>query len=195
MAVARDAHVAGDDADDFALGTELGFDGGKARIDLDAQRFGLLREPAAELAETDDVVAVIAHQRRHDEVRNADAADLRQIVEPVVAHFGRHRRAERFPIGDELVERDRIDDGAGKNMRADLRALLDDADGGLAARCLRELLQADRGGEPGWPCADDHDVELHAFARVAHGARLCVARICTVNGGGERELDARLSFA
>ena len=32
------------------FGTELGFGGGEARIDLDAERFGLLREPAAELA-------------------------------------------------------------------------------------------------------------------------------------------------
>ena len=80
-------------------------------------------------------------------------------------------------------------------MRADLGAFLDDADGGLAARFLRELLQADRGGEAGRPRAHDHDIELHAFARVAHGPRLCVARICTVNGGAKRRIGPGLSFA
>ena len=54
-------------------------------------------------------------------------------------------------------------------MRADLGALLDhhDAEFGI------ELLEADRGREPGRPGADDHDVELHRLAggqiSVAHG--------------------------
>ena len=45
-------------------------------------------------------------------------------------------------------------------MRADLRALLDHDDAELGV----ELLQADRGGEPGGPGADDHDVEFHRLA-------------------------------
>ena len=42
---------------------------GEARIDFDAERLRLGRQPAADIAERDDVVAVVAHQRRHHEVR------------------------------------------------------------------------------------------------------------------------------
>ena len=45
-------------------------------------------------------------------------------------------------------------------MRADLGALLDHHDGDVG----RELLQPDRGGEPGRAGADDHHVEFHRLA-------------------------------
>ena len=47
--------------------------GGEARIDLDAERFRLLRQPAADVAERDDEIAVIAHQRRHQQIRQPHA--------------------------------------------------------------------------------------------------------------------------
>ena len=47
--------------------------------------------------------------------------------------------------GSEPVEADRVDDGAGEDVRADLRALLDHDDRDLGAFLGRELLQADRG--------------------------------------------------
>ena len=54
-------------------------------------------------------------------------------------------------------------------MGADLGALFDHDDAEIGI----ELLEADRGGEPGRPGADDHDVELHRLAGgqigVAHG--------------------------
>ena len=165
------------------LRTELGFDGGKARIDLDAKRFGLLREPAAELAQADDVVAVIAHQRRHDEVaergRRPTSSDNRS-----------GRRATSVDTGAPSAFQSGISSlSAIGSMTAPERICAPTSEpfsmtqtDDLAAGGLRELFQADRGGEPGRPCAHDHDVELHALARVAHGRRLCVARICTVNG-------------
>jgi hypothetical protein len=48
-AVAADAHVAGGDAAHGALVVVQHFGAGEAGIDLDAERFGLLAEPAAEL--------------------------------------------------------------------------------------------------------------------------------------------------
>ena len=60
-------------------------------------------------------------------------------------------------------------------MRADLRALLEDADGELALALGGELAQPDRGGEAGRPGADDHHVELHAFA--CHDSQLTSGRI------------------
>ena len=86
-AVAGDAHVAGDDALDLAVRPEHRVGDGDARIDLDAKRLGLLAEPAAQAAEAADIAAVIAHQRRHQKGREADAAVLGEIVEAVLAHF------------------------------------------------------------------------------------------------------------
>src|SRR6185312_4289879 len=75
------------------------------------------------------------------------------------------RRLERMavllsPAGQEPVDADRVDDGARKDMRADLRALFQHDDGKLRI----DLLQPDRGGEARRPRADDDHVEFHAFA-------------------------------
>src|SRR5215469_3666447 len=83
MAVAANTEIAGDDALDLALVAIRDFRGRKARIDLDTERFGLRRQPATDIAETNDVIAVIVHQRRHDEVGNADAARMSEIVEAI----------------------------------------------------------------------------------------------------------------
>ena len=71
LAVAADAHVARRDADHGVVLVVKHFAGGKARIHLDAELGCLLAEPDAQRAEADDVVAVIAHQRRHEDVRQA----------------------------------------------------------------------------------------------------------------------------
>ena len=52
-----------------------------------------------------------------------------------------------FQSGMSSFERARIDDRAGQDVRADLRALFEHADGDFARRARRELLQADRRGE------------------------------------------------
>src|SRR3979490_1880281 len=70
-------------------------------------------------------------------------------------------------------------------MRADLGAFLDDADAGLGARILRELLQADCRREPGRARADDHDVEFHTFARVAHAGSYAARRFHRSMAGRE----------
>ncbi len=72
MAVLADPHIAGGDAGDRIV-LEQDFRGGEARIDFDAQSFGLFREIAADVAERSDVIAVIAHQRRHQGERQAQA--------------------------------------------------------------------------------------------------------------------------
>ena len=65
LAVLADAHHAGDHAPDRAVLAVEHFGTGEARIDLDAQAFRLLRQPAADIAERDGIVAVIVHERRH----------------------------------------------------------------------------------------------------------------------------------
>ena len=82
-AVAADPHVAGGDAGDRAAVVEERLGGGEAGEDLDAQRLGLGRQPAADIAERGDVGAVVAHQRRQQEVRQAHRTGRPQPQEAV----------------------------------------------------------------------------------------------------------------
>ena len=173
LAVLAHAHVAGRDTEHLAVGAEQNLGRREAGIDLDAKAFGGAAEPAADLAERDDEVAVIAHQRRHHEIRQTQRARRAEIIEAVVGDLRLDRRVLLAPIGQELVEPDRIDHGAGEDVSADLGALLDHDDGDVG----RELLEPDRRRQPGRTGADDDDVELHRFARrqlVGHsGIPLC----------------------
>ena len=127
LAVLADPHVAGGDADDGIV-LEQEFGRGKARIDLDAERFGLLRQIAADIAERDDEIAVIAHQRRHQSKRQPQRARRPEHVEAVRRDRGLDRGVLAAPFRNEAVEPDRIDHRAGQNMGADLGALLDHDD-------------------------------------------------------------------
>ena len=160
LAVTADAHVAGRDAGDRAVVVEhLG--GGEARINLDAERFRLGGEPAADLAERDDEVAVVVHQRRHHEIRQPQRARRAEPIEAVLGDRGLDRRVLAAPLRQQAIEADRVDHRAGENVSADLRALLDHDDGRLG----RDLLEADRGGKACRPGADDHDIEFHRLPR------------------------------
>ncbi len=83
-AVLGHAHVAGDDTLDGAVLADDGFGDGDTGIDFHAQGFGLLAEPAAERAEAAGVAAVIVHQRRHEDIGDADAAGLPEIIEAIL---------------------------------------------------------------------------------------------------------------
>ncbi len=121
---------------------------------------GLGREPAADVGHRDDVVAVVRHQLRHRPVRDADLAALTEQVEAVLGDRRGDRCAALAPVGQERVEAARVKDGTGKDVGADLGALLQHDHGALGV----ELFQPDRGGQPGGAGADDDDVVLHGFA-------------------------------
>ncbi len=148
--VPADAHIAGGDATHPPGLVVQYLGGGEAGIDLDPQFLGLARQPAAQIAEADDVIAVIVHLRRSRQPQRAGFGQVKKTV------FGRRRvegRPAVPPIRDELVQRTRLEYRAGQDMRADLGALLDDADGKLAAGSGGELLQTDRRGETLHPLA------------------------------------------
>ncbi len=67
-AVAGNAHIASDDAEDFSVlaGQKIG--GGGAGKNIDAQRFGLLGQPAAKIAQRNDDPTLGLHDGRHQEV-------------------------------------------------------------------------------------------------------------------------------
>ena len=130
--------------------------GGEARVDLDAQRFRLLPRASgtrcrgsrcscrgcSSAAATASSACGYALSR----VRIRNRSSVTGVVD---------RRAARLPVGEELVQRARIDHRARQDVRADLRALLEHADGHLALLLGGELLQADRRGEARRAAADD----------------------------------------
>ena len=172
LAVLADAHVAGGDAAHRAVVVVENLGGREAGIDLDAELLRLLAEPAAEIAEADDVVAVVLHRRQQKRVRHRKRAAGRQEHELLVGDRRVERCTFRFPIGNELIERARLDHRAGKDVRADFRAFLDHANGDLAPGRRRQLLQPDRGTQARGAGADDDDVERHRFAVGALSAHL-----------------------
>src|SRR5258706_16234406 len=72
MAVARHSEIAGRNTSHFALVAKDDVGGRKARIYLDAQCLCLRGKPAADVAQADDEIPVIAHQWREDEVRHPE---------------------------------------------------------------------------------------------------------------------------
>src|SRR5262249_14762472 len=74
LAALANATAAGGKAGPAALVVIVRSGRGKARIVLAAERLGFACEPAAALAERADVVMMVVHQRRHDDVRQPDRA-------------------------------------------------------------------------------------------------------------------------
>ncbi len=166
--VARDPEVAGGHAGDRPLVVEQHLRGGEAGVDLDAERLGFAREPAADVAQAGDVHPVVAHQRRQESVRDAPRFLGAEDQEAVVGHRGVERGALRLPVREQLLHRARVHDRARQDMGADFRALLEHADRDFATVLGGKLLEADRGGEAGRASADDHHVVLHRLAFRCH---------------------------
>jgi DNA polymerase len=100
FAIALDTHVASGDAAHRALFIEQQFRAGKTGKNIHAQRFGLGAQPAAELAEADDVIAVILEALRQSKIRHVDAAAVGEKAEAVAADRRVQRRVLGLPIGD-----------------------------------------------------------------------------------------------
>ena len=63
------------------------------------------------------------------------------------------------PVGNELVDTDRIDHCARQYVRANFATLFEDDDGEIGI----ELFQPDRGSQSRRPGAHDNNVEFHAL--------------------------------
>jgi hypothetical protein len=164
LAVLEYTHVAGSNALDRAILVEQHLGAGEAGIDLDAQRFGLLAQPAADIAERNDVIALVMEALGQQPVGHLEAVVLGKDEEAVLADRGVERRAVLLPVGQQFVECPRIDDGAGEDVGADLGTFLDLADGNLLFPLRRQLLQAYGGRQPRGAAPDDDNVEFHRFA-------------------------------
>ncbi len=163
LALAVAALVAGADADDAAVRDEQLLGGGLGQ-DHRAALLGLLAEPAAELREREDDVAVVAHRRRR---RDAQRLAAREHVDRLAVHRAVARHVlDVVPVAEEAAQRARVDDRARQQVRAGLLALLDDRHRHLAELVgdvgvlLQQLAEPDRAREAGRAGADDQDPDL-----------------------------------
>jgi hypothetical protein len=72
-----------------------------------------------------------------------------------------------LPVGNQLVQRARVENVARQNVRAGLGALLDDAHLEVLSVLGAQLPQTNRGRQTGRAGADNDDVVLHRLARRA----------------------------
>ena len=113
LAVFAHAHVARGHALDAAFFVIQHFGGGKAGEDFHAKLFGLRGQPARDVAQADDVAAVAVGKRRQQYAGHPRAAavavqkDIGFVRDGLV-----QRRAFFLPVGNQLVQRSRIHDGA-----------------------------------------------------------------------------------
>ena len=113
LAVSAPALVASADAADATVVDEQ-LRRRRLRQDHRAGLFGLLREPAAELGERRDPVAVVLHRRRRGD---ADRALRREEVDGLLLDLSVERQLlQSLASGEEALQRARIDDGAGEQM-------------------------------------------------------------------------------
>ncbi|EAV43418.1 hypothetical protein SIAM614_06528 [Stappia aggregata IAM 12614] len=164
LAVPADTHVARRNPNHVAVVVIEDFGSSKARVDFNTEGFGLLGEPAADVAKRDDIVAVVVHEFRHEHVRQAHGASRPQNEEMVVGDRRLDRRVFFAPFRKQLVESDRVDHGTGENMRADFRPFFQYDDAQLFALVIGDLFQPDRGCQARRPGADDNDIHIHALA-------------------------------
>jgi hypothetical protein len=75
-----------------------------------------------------------------------------------------HTGVLRAPVGQETVQRSRLQHGAGQGMRAQCGGLFQYTDAGVRL----ELFQTDGKRQPRRPGADDQIVVLHLFT-LGHG--------------------------
>jgi hypothetical protein len=129
-----------------------------------AERLGLFTEPFADRAERAGIAAMIGHEGREGEIREAEATGFRQGEEDVVLHLGLKRTALILPVRQQFVQRLGIDHHARQDMRADLGAFFQHRDGNLVSGLGGHLFQADRGGQAGRTGAHDDDVIFHGLA-------------------------------
>ena len=173
LAVLADAHVAGGHALDRAGLVVQHLRRGEAGEDFHAERLGLLRQPAGDCAEADDVVAFVVEALGQQPVRGGLRAGFIEEQELVLRHRLFQRRTTFLPIGEQLVQRLRVHDRARQDVRARLGAFFQHADREFAARFRRQLLEPDRERQTCRPRADGDDVVFHHVAfDVAHAGFL-----------------------
>jgi hypothetical protein len=155
------AEFAGDHAAHRAGLVEDQFRGRHAGENLHPQRLGLLGHPAADIAHRHDIATMVRQDRRHRPGRHRECAARAQDEEAILGHGHLDRRALVLPVGDQPVQRRRVQHGARQDMRANLRALFQHHHVEIGI----ELFEPDRRRQARRPRPDDHNVIVHFLAR------------------------------
>ncbi|RMS28105.1 hypothetical protein ALP71_03579 [Pseudomonas coronafaciens pv. garcae] len=165
IAFAVDAQIAGDDTAYHAVFVEQRLLGGEARVDLHTQVLGLLGEPAAQVAERNDVVAMVVHGLGNEKVRNFPGFfSIVQYIDVVALDRRIERRPQFLPVREQFVERARLEHCTGQNVSPHFRAFFHHADADFLPGFSGLLFKAASGRKPGRAGSDDNDVEFHVFA-------------------------------
>ena len=174
--VTVDSLVAGPHPD-HPLPFEEPFDRRHRREHVGTRGFKEPSHPLFEIAEGDDVVPVVSKRGREE--RESDLPGSREVEEIVARDLALDRRALLLEIGDQLLERPRIEHAARDPMRSDLGGFLEHRDRNLAEPLvlrralvlLEELGQAQRAREARRAAAHEEDVDLEDVPLVAHFKR------------------------
>ncbi len=166
LSVLADAEVAGGHALHRAVVVVEHFGRRKAGKDLDAERFGLLRHPPHDVAEADDVIALVVHRQGHEPVGRAVCALRGEEQDVVAGHRLVQRRAELLPVRYQLGDRSRVHHRARQDVRAGLGSFLEHDHRHFLAVLGGELLHPDRRRQARRSGAHHDDVVLHRLARA-----------------------------
>jgi len=102
------AHVAGGNTLDRAVVVIQDFGGRKAGEDFDAERFGLLTEPARDIGQRHDVIAVILETGWQCPGRCLEGFAGAEKKEAIFGHRCIERCAAFFPVGEQFADRLRV---------------------------------------------------------------------------------------
>src|SRR5690554_467071 len=163
-AIPGNTHIAGDHAFNLTI-LDDGFRRGKARIHLNAQLLGLFGQPAAQVAQADDVVAMVVHVPGHKRIRDLDGLFLIAHQENIIPGYRRiQRRAALLPVREELVQGGGLEHGTGEDVRADFRAFFYYTNGQFFAGFLGQLHNTADSRQACRSATDDHNVQFHRYA-------------------------------
>ena len=147
VAFAVNTQVTGENAFYYAILIDQRFLGGKARIDFNAQVLGLLSQPAAQIAQGDDVVTFVMHGLGDQHMRDLGRFGFAgQHVDVIAGHRGVQRCFQLFPIGEQLLQRTGFKHRTGENVGADFGAFFNNTDADLLASFSSLLLDTAGGG-------------------------------------------------
>ncbi len=165
VAFTVNAQVASKNAADDTFFVDQCFLSSKARIHLNAQCFGLFGQPAAQVAQRDDVVAMVVHGLGHEEVRQLGGFFCAgEHIDVIALDLGVQRGAQLFPVREEFVQGTRLEYRTGENVGADFGAFFYDTDADFLFGFSGLLFDLACSCQARGAGTYDDNVKLHEFA-------------------------------
>lgn len=90
---------------------------------VNSHGFCLLSEPLAEVAQTDDIVAVVVYRFRQEKVGDVDMLLLKQNGKLIMCHWGVQWGTLLLPVGTQLIQSLRLETISRQDVSTDLCSL------------------------------------------------------------------------